>query len=245
MLAPEAYLENLSADVEALAEAAAAADLDLEVPACPGWSLYDLIAHTGSVHRWATETVHRRSKERISRRGLPPPPGPGQVVDWFREGGRSLVDELRRTGPDAEVWNWARPVQPSLFWFRRQALETALHRWDAQSAAGRPSAIDTELALDGIEELLSLVVPGAWPEGEDLLGGSIHIHATDGPGEWTVSGAAGRPEVTRGHAKGDAAVRGPASDLLLFLWGRPLPAGAVETFGSPSVPEAWRSALRF
>ncbi len=39
--------------------------------------------------------------------------------------------------------------------------------------------------------------------------------------------------VEPGHAKGDAAVRGPAADLLLWLWGR-RPLDGFEVFGDRS-----------
>ncbi|HEV7888142.1 MAG TPA: hypothetical protein VGO92_11335, partial [Acidimicrobiales bacterium] len=66
-----------------------------------------------------------------------------------------------------------------------------------------------------------------------------HLHATDVPGEWLVSFEGGVVDVQRGHAKGDAALRGTASDLFLFLWGRAGP-DALEVFGDPAVVEAWR-----
>ncbi len=45
---------------------------------------------------------------------------------------------------------------------------------------------------------------------------------------------------TREHAKGDAALRGPALGLLLRLWGRPFPpADALEVVGDAAVAEAW------
>ena len=40
--------------------------------------------------------------------------------------------------------------------------------------------------------------------------------------------------MTREHAKGDVAVRGTASDLLLFLWGR-LPGKNLEVLGDASL----------
>ena len=44
--------------------------------------------------------------------------------------------------------------------------------------------------------------------------------------------------VTREHAKGDAAIRGQAEELLLWIWGRP---GQVELFGDADVAAAWRA----
>jgi hypothetical protein len=45
----------------------------------------------------------------------------------------------------------------------------------------------------------------------------VHLHATDVAGEWFIE-PNGR--VDRGHARGDVALRGTASDLLLALYNR-------------------------
>jgi predicted lipid carrier protein YhbT len=72
-----------------------------------------------------------------------------------------------------------------------------------------------------------------------LPGSSLHVHCTDVAGEWLVRADGDRLAVTREHAKGDAALRGRAEDLLLTLWGRPVPDGAVDTVGDPAAAEAW------
>ncbi|HQR30574.1 MAG TPA: DsbA family protein, partial [Anaeromyxobacteraceae bacterium] len=41
-----------------------------------------------------------------------------------------------------------------------------------------------------------------------LPSGSLHLHRTDGPGEWLVRAVDGEVVSTQEHAKGDAAVRG-------------------------------------
>ena len=60
---------------------------------------------------------------------------------------------------------------------------------------------------------------------DDLVGATLHLHCTDdgraeGTGEWLLRLTAEGAEVTRAHAKGEAALRGPASDLLLAVWHR-------------------------
>ena len=44
----------------------------------------------------------------------------------------------------------------------------------------------------------------------------------------------GAVEVGQGHAQADATAAGPASDLLLFLWGR-AGAGPLERSGDPAL----------
>ena len=68
-------------------------------------------------------------------------------------------------------------------------------------------------------------------------GRSVHLHCTDVAGEWlVVDDGAGGYVVTREHAKGDAAIRGTAHDLLMVLWRR-LPLDAVEVIGDRAVAE--------
>ena len=50
--------------------------------------------------------------------------------------------------------------------------------------------------------------------------------------------------VTREHAKGDVAVRGPASDLLLVVYGRK-PAEEIDVFGDTSLFEQFRDQAKF
>jgi hypothetical protein len=96
--------------------------------------------------------------------------------------------------------------------------EAAVHRWDMQSAASTepPDPIDPEVASDSIDELLDVTL--SWEvDAERPLPGRIHIHCTDTEGEWLVH-ANGRVEPI--HAKGDVALRGTASELLLALFDR-------------------------
>ncbi len=67
----------------------------------------------------------------------------------------------------------------------------------------------------------------------------MHLHCTDVEGEWLVS-ADGRVEL--GHAKGDAALRGSASDLLLALFKR-VPLDSVEVVGDAAVARQFVDAL--
>ncbi len=65
----------------------------------------------------------------------------------------------------------------------------------------------------------------------------MHFHCTDVEGEWIVGTADdGTSVVRREHAKGDAAVRGPAHDLLMVLWRR-APLETVDVIGERAVAE--------
>src|SRR5262249_9741619 len=73
---------------------------------------------------------------------------------------------------------------PARFWHRRAAQETAVHRFDAQFAAGDAKPIDADLALDGIDEHLGFVAFGLAVKPVEGLSGSLHLHASDVEGEW-------------------------------------------------------------
>jgi uncharacterized protein (TIGR03083 family) len=118
--------------------------------------------------------------------------------------------------------------------------ELGVHRWDAEAAVGEARPIPTDVAEDGIDELLQEFLPAADVSG---VGGTIHLHATDGDGEWFIETAGGL-RWTRAHEKGDVAVRGDSSDLLLLLWGR-VGADAVEVLGDDTVLARWRAATHF
>ena len=87
--------------------------------------------------------------------------------------------------------------------------ETAVHRVDAERAAGREHRIDAELAADGVDEFLVPLPAPTTVEDAPPLDGTVHVHCTDVDGEWIVGTADdGTSVVRREHAKGDAAVRG-------------------------------------
>jgi uncharacterized protein (TIGR03083 family) len=141
------------------------------------------------------------------------------------------------------VWTWTSD-QTARFWARRQAQELAIHRWDAQTAAGEPRPIDRALAVDGIQEVFDILPerPGVAPIRG--AGETIHLHCTDGDGEWLIRLGADGIVVTNEHAKGDVAARGTASDLMLLVWGRIPPAG-VDVFGDAALLARWQELTRF
>ena len=219
-----------------LADAAERAGLGAPVRSCPGWSVADLVWHTGEVHHFWTEVVANRWDE-PSAYDEPVRPADGDLLQWYRAGVDRALDVLRSTDPLESVWSWA-PRGGSAAWVvRRMAQETAVHRWDAEAAAGSGWRIDEDVAVDGVDEFLEHFSDAA-AEGSAPIGGSVHLHSTDGEGEWLVTEPVplGRLEVAREHAKGDVAVRGGASDLLLLLWRRvDLDGGAFEVFGDAEV----------
>lgn len=230
----------IEADAAAMLQAARQGPLDAPVAGCPGWDVARLCGHLGWVHRWATLVV--RSGEEPDLEAIPKPPRPRDAaVEWFADGVDPLVVALRDAPPNATPWNRWGGERTVAFWARRQAIETAIHRWDVEAAVGEAAPIAAGLAPAGIDELFDVHLPF---RGGAPFTGSLHLHAADAEGEWTLTGdGSGAVAVQRGHAKGDAAVRGPASALLLLLWRRiPPDTPEVEVFGDPDVLHAWLAA---
>ncbi len=226
---------------------AAEQDPHAPVPAAPGWDTTDLLRHVGLIHARTSVILRTGTMERPSRANgmLPEPPGEG-VLDWYRATLAELVVDLRAVDdPDRPVYAFAPAHQRAGFWPRRMAQETTVHRVDAEQAVGRPvGPIPPALAVDGIDEVLSVFVPALGAGRSPGDGRTVHLHATDAEGEWLIR--FDRPDVVveAGHAKGDAAVRGPAGELLLWLWGR-LPLDGLEVFGDRGAAEALRAVTTF
>jgi uncharacterized protein (TIGR03083 family) len=241
------YLTIVSAEGAALADAAEG-HLDGPVPTCPDWTVAQLVTHVGGIHGW-TRRVVAAGGERVSLRDSPrPPEDPADLLPWYRNGLAELVEVLSGDA-DAPAWTFP-PTAPNTvgWWQRRQALETAVHRFDAQTAAdsGPADGIADDLAVAGIDEFLADFLPralGANPA--EALTGTLHLHATDAPGEWWLDFGAEGLATRREHAKADTAVRGPASGLYLWLWNRQTPeAAGLEVFGRTETAEAWPTAVK-
>jgi uncharacterized protein (TIGR03083 family) len=241
------YLDHLARESAALADAAAVAGPDTAVPACPGWSVTDLLRHVAGGDTWARLIVETGSREGVPTELPDDTPTGDALVQLTRDSADALVHTLTDADPGASVWTFSPADRTAMFWIRRRAQETTVHRVDAQSAAGAVDAIDPSFAADGVDEYLAVFAPRF---GQDLaqLGGTVHLHCTDVEGEWLVApnpdgDARNQVVVTREHAKGDVAARGRAEDLLLLLWGR-RDASALDIFGDEALLARFVAAVR-
>lgn len=235
------YPTIVAQETARMVEAVQQGPLDARVPGCPEWNLAQLADHMGAIQRWATGIV-------LS--GEPGPLATNDGVDpalFLAEGAGPLVAALRAADPTAVCWNFTEAPKTAAFWGRRQALEVAAHRWDAQSAVGSPEPIDGELAADAIDEWATLMLARIVRRKKlDLTAfvGDLHLHCTDVSGEWNFEIIDGAVVVTTDHRKSAAAVRGPASDLYLYLMNR-VGDDRVERFGDIALVDRWRDVLTF
>lgn len=78
------------------------------------------------------------------------------LADWLREGLDALTVALAERG--RPCWTLA-GLATAAWWRRRQALETAVHRVDAERVLGPASPVDPALTVDGVAEVVDVLHP--------------------------------------------------------------------------------------
>ncbi len=240
------FLAHLDADSHLLA-AAAARGLEPDVPCCPGWTVHDLVAHMGYVISQKAEIVAGGwVDEWPPRTHLAEGADP---LEWYRAESVRLYETLAAADPNAPAVTFGSDKTVA-FWIRRMAHEAVVHRVDAEQAHGYESAIDPELAVDGVAELFDVFITGYRPwasfdPGEDV----VRVEVADR--SWTVrlgrlvGSRRGRdydlpttvlePEATPG-----AVVTGEPDRMLLWMWGR-APISDVTVAGEFELAERFRA----
>lgn len=225
------YLDHLRSDGERLARAGEAG-LDADVPCCPEWTVGDVVAHTGKVHRHRARTV----AERLIDNPEPEEAPEVGLIAWYREGLARLLEALTSADPSESVYTWRPEDQTVGFWYQRMAHETLIHRIDAEQGHARVSPIDADLAADGIDEVLTKYV-GGYPEWGTFTadGCSVRIVCLDNPSQWDISfgqfeGTSPMTgttyeslpafEVIGSVEQPETVIEGTTADLDLWLWGR-------------------------
>ncbi|MFH8838006.1 maleylpyruvate isomerase family mycothiol-dependent enzyme [Streptomyces sp. NPDC017868] len=238
------YIEALEAAGRGLADAAAEAGLDANVPTCPGWRVRDLVRHIAMVHRWAAAYVSEALTEYVPADGETTLDGE-ELLAHYREGHALLVAALREAPESLECWSFFPAPSPLAFWARRQAHETAVHRADAESAlAAGPGPLDPAFAADGIDELLVRFHARDRSRVRTPEPRTLRVRTTDTGDVWTVRLTATEPPRTERGGQGadgpaDTELSGPADQLYLALWNR-LPLDAVTVTGDEELARLWR-----
>jgi uncharacterized protein (TIGR03083 family) len=247
------YLDCLAADYKLLRDAATSAGIGAPVPSCPGWTVADLVSHTGEVY------LHKATVIRDQKWPDPWPPedAPADPFASLDLGYREVTAEFASRPPDEQSLTWYAPQQTVGFWIRRMAQETVVHRMDAQLAAGVPvTQAPDDLAVDGVDEVLHRFLAygsAEWPgeyatvNGGHLAGdaGTDTILVTAGAAAWTVRPTPHTVSVTDGGDRDTAVavVSAPPDAMLRWLWGRADDEAGEEAVTVGGDPE-WAAYLR-
>lgn len=244
----EEYGDAIGAAWTVLREHSNRTGRDTPVATCPGWTMADLIAHQGTVHRWATASlrgtpVAEIDTEAIEAEGMAAP----DQGEWLDAGAKDLLQALVDTPDEYDGWFFLEDAPPAKFaWARRQCHETSIHAVDAMSASlGRaPRAAETWLsprvAADGIDELLTGFVPRPRQSVRSESPRTVVVEATGIDRAWTMTIGADPVVTTRTRAEhADSVLRGTAAQLYLGLWNR---GDEVATEGAEFWPQ-WREQM--
>jgi uncharacterized protein (TIGR03083 family) len=225
------YLDAIRRDSVLLASAGRKG-LDEPVPCCEGWSVRDVVGHTGAVHRQKEAIVRER---RVA--GEPEseePPDDNLLVSWFEDGADRLVVTLAGTDPATPVATWYASDRTVGFWYRRMAHETLIHRVDAEQAHGAISSIDPDLAADGVDEILRVFMADV-PDWGSATERERTIRLMSGGRAWVMRDAAFSGTSPNGKrydrlqmfavdddhdGDTDTTIAGSPQALDLWLWGR-------------------------
>jgi uncharacterized protein (TIGR03083 family) len=238
----DGFVEAYAAVAERFAAAVSTSDLSAPVGACPGWSVLDLVAHLGNTHAWAATVVETGSPapdqddRPTSRRAR-------AVSAWYLAKAEDLYRVLRAVPADRPCWNFAFGAGVAGFWPRRQLHETTIHLVDLELASGRPAAIASDVAADGVDEVLTVMVPRMHRRGHVAeLVAPLEVSASDTGESWLLTPAAPpaverrtRPAVEAGGDRLEA----PADVLYRLLWKRETDTGAIRILGDHARIEAF------
>ena len=232
-------LDCLRADSARLAEVARLG-LSADVPSCPGWTVDTVVRHTATVY------LHKVEVLRLGRLPDPWPPDltSRDALDLYDEARAKVVAALEQAGTDLPTWTFSPDDKTSAFWYRRMALETAVHRVDVEQAHDVVTPIDRALALDGIDEILVLMLGGpGWEEGDTSHPVDAGVRITSEGRSWTIRADATSATVIQGkEGEVDAEIFGEANDILLWLWGR-RGSDTIQTVGNDTAVEAFRNRV--
>lgn len=224
----EQFLESVKQDANKFV-AAAHKGLDAAVPSCPGWTVLDLLIHTGVIHRRKEQVVLKGLTDRETEVEKPT----DNQIDWFEEGVVLMLKALGSREASDPAWTWHKPDQTIGFWNRRMAHEMLIHRADAELAHGEVSDIDPTIAEDGIDEALEIFV-GGYPPWATLETGKSVIKLSTPGRNWSLRTGAFSGTTKSGRvlenfptvlidpdaSECDCEISGSPAALNLWLWGR-------------------------
>jgi len=223
-------------------------DRHAAVPWSDRWTVGTVARHVGGTHHVVAEVVRGRPDADF---GLfadlqTPPKDSPEFVAWFRSGTASLLEQLSNVPADDECWSWFAPGRRVGWWARRMAFEAVVHRADTDTAQGQEFSVAPQIAADGIDEFLDVVVAASRAAQDAPAGPTVAFECSDRSDRWwlDLSEQGGRI-VSRSPRGGSVRIRGTAEQLLLIVWGR-LPvsdAVGVEVSGDVGELDRWSELI--
>lgn len=200
--------------------AAARTDLTAHVATCPEWDVAQLCDHLARVYQGRSMVIGTGAfphRDAFETRTVEDP------VGWVQRWAATLDDVLDGVADDAPTVTFMPGASTVVFWRRRMALETIVHRTDAELAVGTVGPMDVALSADGVAEMLWFATHPEHDHHDGIERPSV-VELDDGRRRWVVEVADGTFSRAADGAACDATVRGGAPALLPALSGRDIAA---------------------
>jgi uncharacterized protein (TIGR03083 family) len=233
------FLDELQAQAGRLAASAGYVAGDTPVPSCPGWTVERTVGHLAKAHRWATWVVRGGA---LAGFDYQRPPAE-ELPAFLAAGTEELVTALREATDDQQIATLWPARSPRLFWARRQAHETAIHRVDVELAVGYGvSDFDPDFAADGLDELVMGMIPERRLSSERPI--TVVLEPLDANVSWTMTFAPAGVHVRRDAAsEADLHVFGMSAELYRWAWNRAAD-DEVSLRGDLRLADWWRRTVQ-
>lgn len=246
-LTDDLYRQHIETESARFREVLESVDPAAPVPSCPDWDAADLLWHLAGVQHFWAQVVTRRPAGPDDIEQPERPDSHEGLLALYDRASAALVDALAEASSKDEAWTWSSDHTVG-FILRRQAHEALIHRVDAELASGSMTALDPQLATDGVRELLTVMYGGCPPWGT-ITAGEHHVRldCTDTDHQVWVNLARFTGTDPDGTSydeddvmvvedpglEPDAVVQGTAGELDAWLWHR-TDDSAIHTAGDRS-----------
>ncbi len=209
--------------------------LTARVPNCPGWNVQDVVNHLtfglGISYPVALSKGPETSPSEVFSDVEWPDQRPSgeAAITAFSSSMRSCTTTFAATSPERPCWTYE-GAGTAAFWFRRAAVETALHRIDVEEAVpAQRSPVAPDRLADALAETFEFTLPLA------------AAMTTPPDGRLVVSIPSLDVELAIGRGNHQATVTGDAQDILCALWGRN--RDRINLAGDFHVAAGWMSLI--
>lgn len=186
----------------------------------------------------------------------PTRPADAELPALLEQSTQALLAALEARSPADACWSWHAGGENVGWVTRRQAHEALIHRVDGELAVDSPSAVDEELAADGVDEVLRVMLDAVdlpdWAR-FDTSGVTARLDTPDASWSMEVGDFRGTSPNSGNEydepairligsvSRPTASLRGAPADIDLWLWGR---AGLdpIQVDGDPEVAARIRAA---
>lgn len=240
-LEPQRYFESIDSDTERLL-AVAAHGLSAEVPCCPGWTVAEVATHLAEVYE---------HKVRVMADNAWPDPWPPEAptdrdpLDRLADAKAQLFAEFAEHQITEPTTTFSSADRTIGFWARRMALEVAVHRYDAELALDEVTPIPDDLAVDGIDEVLRVMLGGPWWEQRVSTRHPVdaRVAVESGGQRWRCAAQATSVTIDENSmSPAEGSVAGEPMAVFLWLWGR-VGDDQVDLTGDRQVVAEFRARL--